>query len=452
MARLLVPELKRRRSAVGLAYLDHGWRPTEVGYERELVAELASELAVDFITGSVTVAAERRRSIGREAAARELRRAWLLEQAAERAASRIFLGHHRDDQLETILLRRAEGVSVERAAGMPPLSCFFSRPLLPFSKKDLKDFCDTGGFAWAEDSSNFDSTLRRNALRADVRARCRDEPEQWMEQILREGELARRYLDQLAHGAEAVLERLLVEGAAGDSRLVLSQLELGRLEPELAICALQRLCVTELWGSRPPSRRAFENLLDGVRSRGRSRLFQLGAGWNARLAAGKLELRRGLAFEQEAAAVQAPQVLQAGKPLQWPCFGGLGLRELSSAAAADQLSRVPGPGRSYALFDRGALRGPLFVRSVGVGLRMRPFGGVGSRKVRDVLAEAGVPRYQRGNWPVVVDSEGSVLWLPCLRAADLAPLHSDSTHASLLYTTASLSGSAPIDAIEDVIS
>lgn len=73
-----------------------------------------------------------------------------------------------------------------------------------------------------------------------------------------------------------------------------------------------------------------------------------------------------------------------------------------------------------ALFDAEALRAPR-IRTFRPGDRIRPFGRLqGRRKVSDVLGEARVPAKLRERWPLVVDEEGTVLWVCGILRSDRA--------------------------------
>lgn len=78
-----------------------------------------------------------------------------------------------------------------------------------------------------------------------------------------------------------------------------------------------------------------------------------------------------------------------------------------------------------ALFDAGGLIS-YGIRSPRPGDRVRPYGLGGSRKVADVLAEAGIPAPRRGYWPLVVDAEDRVVWIPRVIRSEHAPVTSQT--------------------------
>jgi tRNA(Ile)-lysidine synthase len=81
----------------------------------------------------------------------------------------VILGHHADDQAETILLRLLRGSSPGGLGGMGPArrmrGLTMLRPLLHASRQSLRDFLTERGQFWREDSSNESPEYRRNEIR-----------------------------------------------------------------------------------------------------------------------------------------------------------------------------------------------------------------------------------------------------------------------------------------------
>ncbi|WP_263264069.1 tRNA lysidine(34) synthetase TilS [Pseudomonas sp. RIT-PI-S] len=93
--------------------------------------------------------------------------------AAElRAGELLLIGQHRDDQAETLLLRLMRGAGLRGAAGMPearPLGQgTLARPLLELGRDALLEYARDVGLQWIEDPSNADSRHARNYLRHEV--------------------------------------------------------------------------------------------------------------------------------------------------------------------------------------------------------------------------------------------------------------------------------------------
>lgn len=110
-----------------------------------------------------------------QAAAREGRRALLTGWAERRGLPMVLLGHTRDDQAETLVMRLARGSGVEglsamaegRWAGGAPS---FGRPLLAVPRADLRDWLRARGADWIEDPSNEDDRFERVRARRAIEA------------------------------------------------------------------------------------------------------------------------------------------------------------------------------------------------------------------------------------------------------------------------------------------
>jgi tRNA(Ile)-lysidine synthase len=84
----------------------------------------------------------------------------------------LWLGHHKDDQVETLMLNLFRGTGVKGAEAMKPLSrkqhYWIARPFLEHSKHSLKQAAEYYELSWVEDESNNDEQLSRNYLRHQV--------------------------------------------------------------------------------------------------------------------------------------------------------------------------------------------------------------------------------------------------------------------------------------------
>jgi tRNA(Ile)-lysidine synthase len=141
-----------------------------------------------------------------QAAARTARYTALAHLAEEVNASALFLGHTRDDQAETYVLRQDAGSGPRGLAAMAPVSpcpvwpegrhLDLVRPLLDHARADLRDMLRAHGVPWIDDPAN---TLERYA-RVRVRAAMSDA-------------MARRYAADA--GARALEAREQDDEAAG---------------------------------------------------------------------------------------------------------------------------------------------------------------------------------------------------------------------------------------------
>lgn len=126
-------------------------------------------LNIDFIAIQVDVDISADQGV--EAAAREARYAALTSVTEDHGL--IFLGQHRDDQLETVLLQLKRGAGPTGLSGMAesriiPNGICMARPLLRVSRQQIEDIASDIGLDWITDESNEDDRFDRNFLRHNI--------------------------------------------------------------------------------------------------------------------------------------------------------------------------------------------------------------------------------------------------------------------------------------------
>jgi tRNA(Ile)-lysidine synthase len=167
---LLLRELSEHGgfSVVALAHVNHQLRH-EAGGDEQFCRELAVRLDLPIRVESVDVrsyAVSQRLSL--EDAARRLRYECLRRCAVEIRADRVAVGHTRDDQAETFLLKLIRGAGMTGLGGIYPQRGEVIRPLLDVSRDELREYLRAAGQTWVEDETNTDLRNPRNRIRHRV--------------------------------------------------------------------------------------------------------------------------------------------------------------------------------------------------------------------------------------------------------------------------------------------
>ena len=153
---------------VGLAHLDHGLRPAAAA-DAAFCAALADGLGLAFQTRRADIRGEARaRGTSIEDAARTVRYGFLNDAAEALGANRIAVGHTRNDQAETVLLRLVRGAGPAGLAGILPRAGRVIRPLLDVRRGEVEAWLRERGVAWREDESNQDRSIPRNEVRHGI--------------------------------------------------------------------------------------------------------------------------------------------------------------------------------------------------------------------------------------------------------------------------------------------
>lgn len=98
-------------------------------------------------------------------AARDIRYKWFEELINTTPADHLLTAHHLDDQLETILWHLSRGTGFKGLLGIPQQRGPFLRPLLGYTKAEIKDYAAMHQIVYREDLSNQEDKYRRNFIR-----------------------------------------------------------------------------------------------------------------------------------------------------------------------------------------------------------------------------------------------------------------------------------------------
>ena len=368
----LTRSVQARQRGLRAVHVDHGLHPHSPRWAEQARAFCAAR-EVPLIVLPVTV---RPCGEGPEAAARRARLSAFA--AMLDTGEQLLLAHHRDDQVETVLLKLLRGAGPEGLGGMrarrPLGRGTLWRPLLELPRAVLRRYADAHALAVVEDPSNADPHYARNRLRLEILPRLR---ESWPQadrsithaaRLCRDADTALRAQWQGAYPALVSADGTSLDAAGW-----------------LALPAAVRHPLLDHWlhrhGLPAPSSTQREELERQQRSAQIDRVPCLSWGM------ARLSLWQGRWWLRRARAPVAPdwQCTWHGEPLALPLGG-----ELTLVATAGQTPRLARPLRIT--LRRG-------------GERLRPAGDAHTRELRDLFQAAAMPPWQRAACPLIHEDE-----------------------------------------------
>lgn len=378
--------------SLAMAHLDHGIRRDTVE-DLKLVQKAAEDLSLPFVHGRVDAPeVAKRDKLNLEEAARLLRRDFLLRSAEKLGAQKIALGHTRTDLAETVLMHLLRGVGPSGLRGFLPVAGPFIRPLILCTREETRSFCQTQGIPFRDDPTNFDKRFLRNTIRLEFL------PQLAKHNPRAEEALARAAL-LLAEGEEVLrwaAEKALAEVSRGRGLDLKRLRELPKPLQALAVRALAARLGVSLY------HRHVQAILEGI-VRGGAAEYHLPKNLVARIGRGLLGIEEDHPPPHEAWPLALPGETTVPE-LGWR-FRLERRTRPASLNSGDPLGVYVSARKVYP---------PLFVRAAQKDEVFRPFGEEKEKKVWEVLARRGIPRWDRARWPVVVDARG-VVWVVGVR-------------------------------------
>lgn len=156
-----------------IAHLDHRFRGEESRADRKFCEELAKKYSLEIVWEEIDVPRiSKEKGISPEEAARFERYGFFKRIAKERGVDKIAVGHTRDDQAETVLMRIIRGAGMKGMGGISPVKDIqgfkIIRPLIEISRKEVEAFISETGLNFRKDSSNEKAIFTRNRIRLEL--------------------------------------------------------------------------------------------------------------------------------------------------------------------------------------------------------------------------------------------------------------------------------------------
>ncbi|MBI4486480.1 MAG: tRNA lysidine(34) synthetase TilS, partial [Acidobacteria bacterium] len=412
---------------VGVAHFNHQLRPSADTDER-FTRAAAESLGWPIFCDREDVAARarrERRSI--EHAAHAARHAFFERARQHFQADVVALGHTRDDQAETVLLRLLRGAGPRGLAAMRPRRGPLVRPLLACRRAQLRSYLRDRHVAFVDDESNADTSIPRNRVRAELLPLLESRFNPNIVDVLAdEAEIARETADWMETSADVLLAAA-GRPEAGEGRLALD------IDTLLtAPAAVRRLAVWRAMRVSSAGRTVAFGHVEAV-----LRLMQEDGGrvdapghQVHRLGSRIVLTRRppGTTGRWEDPANHANPSNLSNRPnrpnrpnrsnlFKYPLSipGEVALPEagcvVSAERAVGSAARALVSNGSVALVRSDSWTGGLAVRNRRPGDRFSPAGVGGRKKLQDFFVDRKVARPQRDWVPLVVDETDRIVWV-----------------------------------------
>ncbi len=392
-------------------------------------------------------------------AARELAQKLCVEQGVSRQKAKILTAHTADDRAETFMMNVMRGSGMSGLASIPRHRGLIYRPLLDYTHDQLKDWLKARGLDWHEDATNTDTHYLRAYMRYNVLPLLKARNPMLVQTVCKIADLMTDEDDYLEAKAARKLRQITLRKS--ESSLVLDALKLSSTDVVIArrvVRIVARQLIPEAWLEFRHVDAVLEAVAAGVgvanlpqNLEARVRLGTVtfsftgaarsvgaagavgavgaaGATGAARSAAGAA----GTAGGNEPAGT-APAAATFGEHLAVP--GTLELadgrvlsaRILPVEHGFDVVSYATAHSQEWlgesVLLDAQACGvdpvhgGSLWVSGPEAGDTMQPLGMHGqSKKISDLLGEAGVPVESRSMMPIVrTNIRGHVVWVAGIR-------------------------------------
>jgi len=165
---VLLELLTKNDFNVSAIHVNYYLRGEDSNLDEAFIRQFCAIRGIPFDCRSIELSEQLKSGGNLQQLAREVRYNWFNEIIDKKSNRFIFLAHHLDDQVETFFMNLARKSGIMGLACMPSERNNIVRPLLDFTKEELKHYAISNQLTWREDASNASNKYRRNLLRNEV--------------------------------------------------------------------------------------------------------------------------------------------------------------------------------------------------------------------------------------------------------------------------------------------
>ncbi|MCZ6670563.1 MAG: tRNA lysidine(34) synthetase TilS [Acidobacteria bacterium] len=395
---------------LAVAHLNHGIRGREADRDETFVRAMAADHELPFYSERL-VPGSLEGGGSLEERARNERYRFLRSVRDRFGAARIAVGHHRDDQAETFLMRLLRGSGRLGLGSIPPVRGeYLIRPLIEMTREEILEYLRLGRHPYREDSSNQDRRFLRNRIRKDLLPLLASQYNPSISAVL-SGTADRLREEECFLDTETRKAFLKVMGEKDRPGLSVSEWKKAPagLRKRILVAALEH------WlGSRRPINSRHIDAIQAL-------MEERSEGHSVTLPGRNRARRNGdwIEFHRPGTPAQRPSTFRLLLPVPGYCR----LPDPGPVLRCRLLPRdqfrgdLRSGGRDRVFLDADRLHPPLVIRTREAGDRFLPFGAPGGKKLKDFFIDRKVPAGMRDVWPLVTSDE-EIVWVVGYRIGD----------------------------------
>lgn len=177
--------LKSKNYNLSVAVVDHLTREGESTKDAEFVKELAEKLGLPYFLKTIDVKSMIKNSGNFQETARNERYSFFNNLLETKGFTKLITAHHGDDNIETMLMNLGRASGLKGMRGILPINGKLIRPFLCLRKRDITSYVHSHEIAFRKDTSNEESTYKRNYFRNEVIPEIEKRQSDWVDQALK---------------------------------------------------------------------------------------------------------------------------------------------------------------------------------------------------------------------------------------------------------------------------
>lgn len=306
----------------------------------------------------------------------------------------LFLAHHGDDLIETILMKIFRGSNLEGYAGIKEIAkknnYYIIRPLLPYTKEDLINYNKKNNIKYYLDKSNEDITYTRNRFRHLILPLFKEENTNIHKQFLKYSKTLLEYNNYLDEEIATIYPKTI-------NNNILDIKTFHSLHPFIQKNLLYKY-LNNYYQNKPNiiKEKHINDILSLINST-------------------KPNLTINLPLNKIARKSYNHLYLEENKTNNTDYKIPLNDINTINNIIIKKINKTTTNGNDICLLNSNNLNLPLYIRNRMPGDYIETKGLNGKKKIKEIFIENKVPKHLRDSYPILVDNKDQIIWLPNLK-------------------------------------
>lgn len=330
-----------------------------------------------------------------EAEAREKRYNFYFKILEKYQCKYLFLAHHGDDLIETVLMKISRGSNLEGYAGIKKISLFKNkyyivRPLLNYTKQDILDYLKNNNIKYYIDRTNEDTNYTRNRYRKYILPFLKNEDINIHKKFIKYSEILTETDNYIKKETKNLVNKIYK-----NKKFYIT--DFNQLEDFMKKNILYYI-LNNLYDNKPNivTERHINNIIKLINSNNN----------------GSLNMPKGIIVSKEYNSILFNEI-EKRKNNNYKIK--LNKNNIINKHIIKIINNTTDDGNNICRIDSNEIRLPLYIRNINNGDFIEVLGLNGKKKVTDIFKEKKIPVNERNNYPLLVDSNDKILWIPNLK-------------------------------------
>lgn len=378
------------------AHINHGLRGSDSENDEKFVVNLCNFFDIKLYLKKIDI---RQKSIDDkisiEEAGRNARYDYFDMVCKKYNIKKVALAHHRDDQVETILMRIIRGTGFKGLRGILPFRDNIIRPFLSIGKDEIEIYANENNLYHRQDNSNYELIYHRNNIRLELIPMMEKLNNNFKENILHIGKMSRDYYDFFQKEIENNWNFIVV-----DNKIDIKSFNKLHIALKREILLKWCNCVHNIGFSH------IEIILNKLMESSITT-------WSIDLPGGyKIKRKYEYLFLEKNTNIAIQNYSYLIRENKVYCLPKINIIVSNEILSPDKVKKIH-KNRFVAFFDYDKIKilgVPMILRNKSNGDRIAPVGMLGTKKIKDIFIDRKIPVDERWKIPVLAVNE-EIVWV-----------------------------------------